>query len=378
MADTEIRNDNIGELTRKAEEAIWLYDDEKEEANRNQYMCLPENFVVFPQGLLELVREKYGDLVEGDLFHFIKDCGVSRNVELSMPTIKNWLTQKANPQANDDIRTRTQIYKLCFALNFNVEETERFFSKVYLCRPFDCRNVDEVIYLFCMRQGLSYSKAQELISEAKEVMQTESENGNNYSETRVLNLNIRKIMDEKTLLSFIEKNKESFRKNNRTAIKRYNELIEEAERLTKISNETVSVDTLLEKIYGFDLVALQKSNKELTIKKKSRFLSIVTMNFPQKQKLHEIKEGKASYDTIRKALILMKFYVFYKQAIKYNPSDLFDDFRQETNDLLEECGYGYLYSRNPYDWLFMHCAASCDYYPLDEFKNILVDMIPFE
>ncbi len=110
------------------------------------------------------------------------------------------------------------------------------------------------------------------------------------------------------------------------------------------------------------------------------------MNFPQKKQLSDIKLGKASYDTIRKALILLKFYSFFMHVGEDHSEDDREQFYQETDDMLSECGYWPLYPRNPYDWIFMYCAA-CSHdlqnryleisQPLEELKDIMTNMLDF-
>lgn len=47
----------------------------------------------------------------------------------------------------------------------------------------------------------------------------------------------------------------------------------------------------------------------------------------------------------------------------------FLDFVHETNDLLCSSGLPALYVRNPYDWLFLHCANHP--YPLEELRSAM-------
>ena len=376
-------DNSMGELTLMAAEALFDFDD-RNEMDRNKYMQMPENFVSFSQGLWDFVKRKYNNVDETGLLDFIVKCGKSRNVELPMNTIKNWVSKdknkSRNPQANPN--SRDNMYKLCFALDFDAEETAAFFSNVYLSRPFDCRKMKEAIYLFCLNNGLSYTKAQELLKEVEEKC-IDDEIDDVFTETKLLNMQIKDIHSESDFLSFMTSNRGSFTKKNTTAITYYERLLKEAKILAGVSTN----EGLLELIYDMKLTELREHESgELTIKKEAQFLEVVKRNFPQKEQLHQIEKGKAEYDTIRKALILIKFYVFFMNVGDNNSEEDFEDFCLETDDMLNECGYALLYPRNPYDWIFMHCAACSHdsnidvllYQPLDELKNILVDMICFE
>ena len=80
---------------------------------------------------------------------------------------------------------------------------------------------------------------------------------------------------------------------------------------------------------------------------------------------------------MRKTLILLNFYCFFAVLFaKNSTSDLFCaiesdflDFVHETNDLLCSSGLPALYVRNPYDWLFLHCANHP--YPLEELRSAM-------
>ena len=88
-----------------------------------------------------------------------------------------------------------------------------------------------------------------------------------------------------------------------------------------------------------------------------------------------------SYDSIRKCLILLKFYHFWvtlelmmasgnaAENSQSDYADYFDDFCEEMAQLLEECGYEELYERNPYDWIFLW--ASTTEQPLESFRGVM-------
>lgn len=92
--------------------------------------------------------------------------------------------------------------------------------------------------------------------------------------------------------------------------------------------------------------------------------------------LSKIYRGeKVSYETMRKALILLKFYNYFA-TLFYENMDVkkfcsieadFLTYVAETNDMLYTCGYPPLYVRNQYDWLFMHCGNT--QYPLEELQS---------
>lgn len=366
----------MGDLTLISAESLLNFDLENKH-DRNQYMQIPENFSTFPLGLLASIKNKYGDVGEEGLLPFIKQCGQKRNVELPIATIDNWITGKVNPQ--ESTRSRESMYKLCFALGFDANETADFFSKVYLSRPFECREVTEAVYLFCMNHGISYKKTQELIEKAKDICKTIDETAE-FLETRLLFNQIVNISSEKDLFTFIETNKTNFIKRNSTAVKYYEQLKNKAKELAGVKSN----EGLLNQIYDKSL--RDSEGGKHTIHSESLFLARVKQNFPQKQQLYQIEKGDAKFDTIRKALILLKFYTFFMQVGNNNSEEDFEEFCLETDDMLNECGYALMYARNPYDWVFLHCAACSHdrdidvniHQPLDELRDIIDDMLCFE
>lgn len=373
---------NSGELTRRSIESFYSFNDSNIDA-RNKYIKEKENYISFPEGLKQFINRKYGDIPKSELSTFIEKCSRERGVGLSMPTVKNWLSsdknKKGNPQCNPT--SRDNMYKLCFALGFTVEETKDFFGKVYLDRPYDSRDVREAVYLFCMNNNYSFEKANELISIIDAGNHSGQNNEMTITKTRVLSDEILKIKSERDFISFIDVNRNSFGVKNNTAMSCYRELLEDAKKMAgKTSNEA-----LLDIIYDCRLEEIRKCSNA-TIRGNSDFVDVVRMNFPQKKQLSDIEIGKASYDTIRKALILLKFYSFFMHVGKDNAEEDIDEFCVETNDMLIECGYSPLYPRNPYDWIFMYCAA-CSHdkdrdvdinQPLEELKDIMADMLNFE
>ena len=76
-----------------------------------------------------------------------------------------------------------------------------------------------------------------------------------------------------------------------------------------------------------------------------------------------INGEKATYETLRKALMLCRFYRFYSEAnnideLTINGNLL--DFYDELNNLLIQCGFARLYVRHPFDCLLLYCANSDD------------------
>ena len=315
------------------------------------------------------------------LAKFILKLGEERNAPLSsLNTIKNWL-KKAPPAANQS--GRENVYILCFALGLNAKETKEFFLKAYLERPFNYKNTHEAVYFFCMNNRLSYAEAQRMIEKIESAPEVENDDAEQVTEQ--IGYDISLIATEDDLVKYLITNRSGFNVQSLTASRKIKELIEECKDLAKkeyklLHNGDISVenvDELLTVITGY--YARETVNGEKLYKQsisKSKLPELIRKNFPQREQFKQIEDGKASFDTIRKALIMLKFYSFFADALIHKAEDLenglFYEFVDETNELLAECGYVQLYWRNPYDWLFGYCAyGAADPNPLNEFKTVI-------
>lgn len=104
--------------------------------------------------------------------------------------------------------------------------------------------------------------------------------------------------------------------------------------------------------------------------------TLMKINFPSKITFSNILNNantSTPYDSIRKCLVLLKFYEFWCKVklkiINQSEYNMYYLFRDETNLLLVSCGYGELFSANPYDRLFLYAARQV--YPLDCLRGII-------
>lgn len=275
--------------------------------------------------------------------------------------ITNWLTK--NPP-NDSEQSRPNVYKLCFALDMDVEQTEIFFLKNYLCRPFNFKDYRETVYYFCLYTHRSYDDAIRLIAQVEALADGAPEE----KETRLIGIALqsKQIQTEPDFLSYMADHKYNEEQQRQTIYKEIDRLLDSCKEMAKVK----SVSSLLEEIYGYNEHQCEKGIS------KSELPQMVTINFPTEMKFSEIKKHKASNDTCRKALIVLYFYKFYATlcSVKTIPSEsdfgsYFNSFEISLDELLDKCGYIQSYLRNPFDRLILYCANQDN--PLQELKNIM-------
>lgn len=384
---------NAGEMTKRCLDEIidgeYSFLTEEEEYTEEYLKDYP--FHSFSDGLTEsIVKHGFvGDTgsVE-EKTAFVKEKYGNKNIPLNASNVRRWFTEK-RPISNRT--SRELVYQFCFAMEMNLEEVTEFFLKVYFECPFNFRVSEEVIYYFCFANGLDYSTVQNLKEKASEILKQAEPEESKIEFTTVIGAGLKNLHTEEELLQYISDNSVEFLVNNRTAYFHANELLNECTDLAKkffdFENEwnfsgeknphhaekKQNVDLFLYMLFGIDLLQYKK---EKSFAKASAFPDLVKSNFPLKMQLSKIKNNESvSYETMRKALIMLEFYAYFASLFyeKRNETKFcsivldFTSFVEETNDLLTSCGYPVLYVRNPFDWLFMHCANQD--FPLQEFKN---------
>ena len=128
-------------------------------------------------------------------------------------------------------------------------------------------------------------------------------------------------------------------------------------------------------IFQLDKKRVQALNTDRNLIPVLRLLHTdVQDSFPERQGIARILRGdRVSYESIRKWLILLRFYTFWVQKRLSAGSCTAgenDSIRciDEINETLVRSGYSELYVGNPYDWLFLY--VSRDQEPLITFRAI--------
>lgn len=385
MNESDKLYEGAGDLTTDSLDEL-LYDEYSfidDDDNYTEEYLLEYKFKSFSEGLTEYIRSHgySGDMDSiDDKTDFIKQKCKDNNVTLNPSVVKTWFKDK-RPRSGAE--SRTLVYKLCFALNMNAKEAADFFYKVYFECPFNFRIPDEAVIYYCLNNNKSYSEAELLKGKVKSILEIAKPSEYEYDLTTAIGKDISNIQTDEDFLDYISKNSAEFVAGNKTAYKYASKLItavtdlakkrcENKEELKHRLGKDNNIDLFIYDLFGEDI---NQFKKDKSFSKASEFPELIKSNFPLKMQLSKVRNNEQlSYDTMRKALIELFFYKYFAELFEANTDEYFciyeDDFRgyvAETNDLLFSCGYPQLYVRNPYDWLFMHCANTP--YPLEEFQN---------
>lgn len=142
---------------------------------------------------------------------------------------------------------RKTAFQICFAFNLGVDETNNFFRCVQFERGFDCHTVTEAVYYFCMRNGLSYLEAQEIIDRIPVPKKVKVIPNREVLYTGTIIEYINGIDDKEKLIQYIIDNINDFQYNNATAIKYIQDLWTE---ISKTDGLATQEGTIIDRTYN--------------------------------------------------------------------------------------------------------------------------------
>lgn len=416
--------DHLNLSTDNAQDSLFSIDDCNE---AYQYLQNSANFVSFHTGLTTLMQRcgytgSSEDVEEKTAYLQQKLAAI--HVKITEITVRDWFSGKHRPSL--DSRSRKLVYEICFALGASFELVQEFFRQVYFSRSFNCHTIKEAVYYYCLHQNHSYNHALELY----ETIKTMPETAKFEASAPVYTDQIRNALDncrsDEEFLAYFSRNKSIFDRWNQRALFYIEEFVRQI-RGTKedigrieafgkvgtipdaktLATPPASGLTIQEffmharhdsdypwqysgrNVTSIDFILEFITTFTIGVTKDATLPDIVKLNFPSKKTFSKIlnrsqSETSTSYDSIRKCLILLKFYHFWvtlelmvdsgnaAEDPQSDYADYFDDFCEEMAQLLEECGYEELYERNPYDWIFLW--ASTTEQPLESFRGVIQEI----
>lgn len=366
-----------GEDTKLARNDADHYEAEYEEENYNPLQS-------FRNGVIERIVELGYQGKKEDLSavcNFICTKFKKNNITIESkgkPCTRAYINSWLKNSPADFGESRKHIYKLCFALEMNAEQTKIFFFKNYLCRPFNFKNTNEAVYYFCLNTGKTYAKAVELIDKIKALPEV---TGAESIETRLMEIPLSEIKTEDDFLLYMIDHRYDKEAQHETVCKEIERLMADCKKLLNVKSN----DALLEHILGYNernvIVFDEKSGKDKVFGiSNSELPNAIKINFPRPINFSQIKNRRAKDDTYRKMLIILCFYKYYstlknitiKNGISKNEVDLSgkkEEFEIMLDQLLDKCGYVQVYWQNPFDRFILLCTKQKD--PLEELKWLL-------
>lgn len=318
------------------------------------------------KAFIEAVAGYLGDFAVTDTDAMLKEAQKrysEKGIELKK-AVKGWF-QKEDVSPSTDQAFRRNLYDFCVAMDMDLNTTAKFFLKAFLTIPFNYKDRDDAIYFYCLKMNKPYS----VIKKMLEVADTYTPTNKTVDFTEKIGKDILAISDDAEFLAYLCQNCYDRKHQYSTAKKEITNLVEKNKTMVPGKDNdsfcelgTKKTSALLAAILGYRYQGLDSAQRKY-------MKECGLPSFPHDGDIDMIvsDENEASFDNLRKTLILMKFYNFYRELqIKNNELYMDDDvinehlydFFDETNDMLALCGFVQMYLRNPFDWIILFCANS--------------------
>lgn len=366
--------------TAKMDDAIWgfNYNSEYDYSEIIDYLN-SSDFRTFGDGLSAVIlpKAKAGESAIDCLKRSCKEKEIEIINELaSINTIKSWFSGGERPKKGEE--SRRKMFVIAFALALTLNETKYLMEKVFLDRAFDPRNPKELIYYYCIENGYSLKRANELISKIN-IGNTENEDIDKTVFTKMLSSITERVKKDDELIDYINSHPHNFSISNVAAQKAVAEYIVKAKTCVadeiespayddiKYGKNTDSINFMYEIITGQSVTG-EKGTK--TIFKNAELPKEIKINFPEAA---TFSKKEPNYDELRKMLIVLFSYWFWYNIQSNEETADIDDYTEQLNDLLFRAGLPAVYPGNPLDWMFCYCTLQD--FPLDTFRTIIADVL---
>lgn len=311
--------------------------------------------------------------------------------------IREWFT------AGQPIK-RDTAFLICFAFGLDGGETDEFFRRYYAKeRSFNCHQVQEAVYYFCLNNGLSYAEALDIQTHVPLAKENKKSCDVVYTGSIIADLNDLETKEE--LITYLTENIDKFSDSNVTAYERIHRLwalaaenggllMQEREKLPSILDDVATGEKSKlrsgntgVKPWDAYLAILQLDKNDVKQLKAERSIRPILKklhddaqdSFPDRQGIDKILRGEhVSYERVRKWLVLLTFYTFWAQkAVKEGSYEAEPEDAKRCltsmNQHLMDAGYPELYVGNPYDWIFLFASKSEE--PLYVFRFIWNELL---
>lgn len=257
------------------------------------------------------------------------------------------------------VTNRCNQYDLCYALEMDLIQVRVFFQKYYLTIPFNVKDRVDAVYLYCFAHRKPYSTAVKMLSDSSGFVPQE----NAHTHTSQIKQTILETDDDDKFLGYLSAHCYGNEQQFQLARQIINEDIGYIKKTlcddpTKDVHKGRENSSVVAELLGYKYQRDKKNEQRRMLPK--RF----TESLINDVTLGKIINGeKATYETLRKALMLCRFYRFYNEAQNTDNDTIKSnlmDFYAELNNLLIQCGFARLYVRHPFDCLLLYCANSDD------------------
>ncbi len=291
-----------------------------------------------------------------------------KNRETIRKNISNWL-------ASRNIPDRRSLIQLCFALKMTTTEAKELLTRFSDEGWLHIRNPEEVVYYYCLNQGLDFFYAQKLIAESVQINPYRIERLHQTIISLLIEDELNNLTNENELKVFLKKYQSDFVLYRHTAFEYFSgtiaDLIDEFEAAPSQIDETelrremaVHDEAKYNALYTSNFKSDRPIDRLSILSLSNRF----RMKLPMSRKLFRysyIQKSLKQFWPNRQAIIdmLNKRVSVSRKAlilafIIYDGSNNFEEFFDDLNDLLLDCGFHLIDPRSPFDWIVLNSYSN--------------------
>ncbi len=269
--------------------------------------------------------------------------------------VQNWIRGTTPGMTN-----RVNNYELCYALEMDFQQTACFFQKHFLTLPFNVKSREDAVFCYCLYHRKPYAAAADMLAKSADYVPQE----NAHTATSQILSVIVQTEDDAAFMRYLSAhcygNRQQFQLARSIILSEIEQLKETVRKNApnmKGSPERMNSAAIAE-LFGYRYQSVLKEKHKPDLPK--RFAE----SLPNDVTLGKIVNGgTASYELLRKTLMLLRFYNFYSAAPNTDRNTVVNnllDFYEELNGTLISCGLAQIYVCHPFDCLLMYCANSYD------------------
>lgn len=319
--------------------------------------------------------------------------------------VRGWL----DPKRLHTVKKEDAI-EIAFLLHLGIQETDEFLALIS-DEKLHWRNVEEIIFIYGLHQGLSYKESmgilnqpeiQEIFQKVKDCKTVEEIQEDGYTE--FVKRDVDHLDSVEELKAYLETNYEKLGYFHNTAYDMFMEMLGKLKTPASMedelslfdgeeASEKYTIRDILQDILYKDIVltakqkavkAKKEAKKSAASKEKQYTLDIIQKkiadSWPDEVSISRMKNRKT--DITRKSLILLFLATDgdyeeeeYDYDLELTEEEVFEDIFQRLNDMLFFCGYSELDPRNPFDWMIIYCIYVQDLFDIDpKMQSVLSEL----
>ncbi len=281
--------------------------------------------------------------------------------------VNNWLNQASVK--------RETVFLLGFGLRMTVEDVSEFLIRVLREQDFDFHNPEEVIYWYCCKKQLGYSRAEHYKELYRSMAPARIGKGEVISGQDLV------LETEEDLLGYLERLKAGYTdplSEKSQAFLEFMTLYGEAQEIIASMYQQDEEERKRNRIWKPEDITPADMEKVIcsgipinnmgNLKKMSA--SILSKHFSQKrfsrQRITNILNHK--FPVERFDLITLEFFIISQKMSEEDPFNRYHQFLKNIQEILEKCKMGEIYIVNPYECFILMCLLTdC---PLAVFSEI--------